>query len=800
MPFAGGFLAGGLHTDAGCGAFVAIAVALAATARAPAFPLRIGAAALAAGLACGALAATLAHLPLPADHVARLAGRGIAAAEGVVVRSDVRGDRVSLVVRVVRVRARARAGSGRGLLGVTVAHAQRAWPVGAAIRVVGKLRRPQGLGNPDEYDHAAALRRRGILVTLFLWSDETIMRLDDAAAGMSGGARARLAVRVAAAADEPVRGYLAAVLLGAARSLDDATRDALTRTGLAHVVSVSGFHVAVAAGGIVVALRRALVHATFLALRCDVTKIAALLGVVPVGAYAALAGDSIPAARSFLTYGVVLAALAGDRPPDPLRALAGAAVVLALGAPDVAADVSFQLSFASVLALILVARAARRDGAAAAGAPGWCRRLVLAPLRVSLAATLATAPLTAWHFQQISLVAPFANLAALPLLGPATLLPGLIALPVALVAPSWADALLWVAARAAGAGLGVAGWFAAWPGAAVATPMPSLPELGLAYAALGLVWTRGAPRTAAGVRARRRALLLLALAAGVDTAWWTWERCCDPRLRVTFLAVGQGDAAVVELPRGGGVLVVDGGGLAGDFDPGARVVAPFLRGRKIARIEALVLSHPQFDHYGGLAHLAGAFRARELWWNGMRGQGVRFAALERALAAAGTRSVVLRRGMAWSSGGGVVVEVLHPEDPRGLGSNDASLVLRLRFGATAVLFTGDVEAAAEHAMLAARVELRSDVLKVPHHGSATSSSADFVAAVAPRIAVVSSGAANRFGFPARAVVDRLAAAGAGQWNTAEHGALRVVSDGRDVSVVPTRASRAPRFVFPHLLW
>jgi len=156
--------------------------------------------------------------------------------------------------------------------------------------------------------------------------------------------------------------------------------------------------------------------------------------------------------------------------------------------------------------------------------------------------------------------------------------------------------------------------------------------------------------------------------------------------------------------------------------------------------------------------------------------------------------------MAWSPGADVVVEILHPDDPHRLGPNDASLVLRLRFGATAVLFTGDVEAKAERAMLDAGVRARSDVLKVPHHGSATSSTADFLAAVAPRIAVVSSGADNRFGFPARAVVERLAAVRAGRWNTAEHGALRVVSDGRDVSVVPTRASAAERFVFPQLLW
>jgi len=147
------------------------------------------------------------------------------------------------------------------------------------------------------------------------------------------------------------------------------------------------------------------------------------------------------------------------------------------------------------------------------------------------------------------------------------------------------------------------------------------------------------------------------------------------------------------------------------------------------------------------------------------------------------------------------VEVRHPTATEGLDPNEASLVFRLRFGTTAVLFTGDVEHGAERAMLADAASLRSDVLKVPHHGSATSTTAGWLAAVAPRIAVISSGRDNRFGFPAPAVVHRLRAAGASVWNTAEQGAIRIVSDGRRVEVAALGAStRRMRFVFPTSLW
>jgi competence protein ComEC len=152
----------------------------------------------------------------------------------------------------------------------------------------------------------------------------------------------------------------------------------------------------------------------------------------------------------------------------------------------------------------------------------------------------------------------------------------------------------------------------------------------------------------------------------------------------------------------------------------------------------------------------------------------------------------------------VAVDVLHPEHPDAADLNDGSLVLRLRLGATSVLFTGDIEHGAERALLADRATLRSDVLKVPHHGSATSSTAAWLAAVRPSVAVISSGAGNRFGFPAPDVVRRLRAVGASVWNTAEQGAVRVVSDGNAIAVtsmrLPQHPSAAQRFEFPQLLW
>ena len=819
LPLAAGVLAGGtIAADAHpvtwlAGAIVACGVAAAAVCatRSP----RIVLLALLCGAAIGAARSRWAASPLPPDHIAWRVGRQPIAVEGTVVASGRVAGAVRLTLRVARYRSAAGRGRARGDVGVAIAHATREWAAGARVRVVGRLRRPHDFGNPGGYDVRRALARRGIHATMFLWDERAVAVIETPPSGLlarvaaySGAvlaeARRRSGAAVDAAASEPARGFLRAVLIGEDGALADDARRALARTGLSHVISVSGFHLAVVAAAAVVAVRWLLVRSERVALECNVAKVAAVAGLPPVLLYAALAGGSIPASRSLLMFATLTVALLANRRADGMRSLATAALVLGIAVPDVAADISFELSFVSVAALLLTAVSPGR-----ASPPGgrWRRlvRLIALSLRVSCAAAAATAPLTAWHFQQVSMIAPLANLLALPLLGPATLLPGLTALPLLAVAPSLAGPALRAAALMAGIGLRLAAALAALPGAALETPMPNLFEVMLSYALLAspLTWPR------LGRRARRAFATALLAASVADGGYWIWERYLDPRLRVTFLSVGQGDAAVVELPRGGGTVVIDGGGLPGGFDTGERLIAPFLRARKILRLDALGLSHPQLDHYGGLAYLAEHFAPREFWSNGAGAVAPGFVRLERALAAAGTRRVVLRRGARALARGGATIDVLHPGAAAGDDLNDGSLVLRVAYGAASVLFTGDLEGPGEREMVAAAAsEAASVVLKVAHHGSRTSTSPPLLRAVAPRVAVISDGADNRFGFPAEAVLRRLREAGVDVWRTDVDGAVRVVSDGRRLVVRapcgdrPARvlALAGERFEFPTSLW
>jgi competence protein ComEC len=267
--------------------------------------------------------------------------------------------------------------------------------------------------------------------------------------------------------------------------------------------------------------------------------------------------------------------------------------------------------------------------------------------------------------------------------------------------------------------------------------------------------------------------------------WGAWRSVTPCGLRVTFLDVGQGDAIVIESPTGR-VLVVDAGALSLD-DPernaGHRVVLPFLRGRGIHRVDVLLLTHPDADHIGGAATLLERLSVGLLMDNG---QEYTIPLMQPILKAARKRGVLhhaARRGQKLELGGGVTAEILAPNAPNAPEkANDASIVVRLLYGKTTFLLTGDAEATAEQALLVSGSPLRCDVLKAGHHGSRTSTTPEFLAATRPRIAIISAGRRNIYGHPSRVVLDRLRANQVQIFRTDQQGAITCFSDGAEIRV------------------
>jgi competence protein ComEC len=413
-----------------------------------------------------------------------------------------------------------------------------------------------------------------------------------------------------------------------------------------------------------------------------------------------------------------------------------------------------------------------------------------AAAKESARAWLSTAPFLAVCFGTTSLVALIANVLLLPL--------GAALIPL-------------VVAQLLAAGLGIGDvcgtrWaFETASGAFIAASrLCSSLDPGLRIPPLTLVQGLGAALLAASWLARARWSFRLnatglALMAGCVSEWNVRHDLAEHELRVTFLDVGQGDSVLLQTGTGHTALIDAGGAVHGGPDPGAESVLPLLRALRISKLDLVVLSHPHPDHYGGLRAVLDTLPVAELWDTGQaeaeQAEGSASQLLRHARAA-GVRvrrpSELCGRGQRL---GAVPIQVLAPcpAFDEALGPNDNSFVLRLQHGARSFLFTGDVEHEAE-ASLVQRLgsALDSDVLKVPHHGSRTSSTAAFLKTVSPRLSVISAGAHNRFGHPHEDVLERMKSASERVLRTDRAGGIKVTSDGQRLSVEafdPTFASQ-----------
>jgi competence protein ComEC len=750
--------------------------------------------------ALGHISADRVYRPnFPSDHVAVAPMHVPLHLEGVLAADpEQSGERLRFWLQAEQIDADQGWHAMHGQVLLTVRRAEHDWYIGDRLRVAVVLRRPRNFGNPGEFDGEGYWARRGVYVTGFADDDSGFERVGHVDAGLSAWlARWRRGVGALfrRTLPEPQAAVLSALIVGTDAALPRDVRTAFTRAGVSHVLSISGLHVGLVAAAGYALFRWLLARSQWLLLTTNVPKLAAALSALPVLLYAGIAGSNVATVRSVVMVLVFVAAVIVDRQRHLIVSLAFAALIIVLSAPGSARDISFQLSFFAVVGLVYGMERfwpwwKQWEEARLVRLRGWRARLwrpVAVYVVVSASALAATTPLTALHFNQISFAAPFANAVVVPLLGSAAVALGLLAAMAYALSEPLAQLFAGIAGPFVWLGLWLVEFFAGWPYAAIRVVTPTLLELAVLYAGLfTLVRLSG--------RARVVSLAGLALVALGDGASWYADRYHRSAMRITFLSVGQGDSAVVELP-GSEVMVVDGGGLGTEaFDVGERVVAPFLWTRKIAHVDYLVLSHPQWDHYGGFGFLAAHFSPHEFWSNGTGAPSERFAQLQQTLIENGVERMSMHRGVRRRLGN---IDALIYSPPQQLSEsavNDQSLVLGLAYGPTRVLFPGDIEAPAEADLVAASDgTLASAILKVPHHGSHTSSSAPFLDAVAPRLAVISAGFENRFGFPHPDVVARYAAHHAELTRTDLDGAVEVRVDAHGPAAVYRHRDQSPRW-------
>ena len=651
---------------------------------------------------------------------------------------------------------------------------------GDRIRVEGRLEAPP-TGEPFSYRDYLA--RQGIysLMTstrLALLGHNQANPLLWAIFALKRHAQATIATIL----PEPQAALLTGILLGIETGIPSALVEAFRATGTSHIVVISGFNMTLVAGIL-----------TRLALRLFDRRRAFWIAVAGVALYTVLVGASAAVVRAAAMALLCLWARRLGRVTYGPASLAAAALLMSAWNPLALWDISFQLSFAATAGLVLFADPLERAFAWLLSRFTQAERarrltgLLDEALIVGLAAQITTTPLILFHFGRLSLVAMLSNLLILPA-QPAVMIWGGLATLVGMVTRPLGQGLGWVAwafltytielvqltARVprASVPLHLEGWMVvAWYGLLVALAWVLAQPRQARAEAWARLWATVRRAGQAGTHRLTQPVLIGACLVLLTVTGAAWRTLPDGLLHILFLDVGQGDAIFIRTPAGHQVLV-DGG-------PAESVLLAAL-GRHLPfwdrTLDLVVLTHPDSDHVTGLVGVLERYRVRMVMEGEAQGRSAAYAEWRRRLEREGAERIRGQAGIRAMLDGGVEIEWLYAGQAgtTDQNANNASLVARLRYGDFSVLLPGDIEAEVEERLVLDGVGLASTVLKVPHHGSCTSTSTVFLQAVDPQLAVISVGE-NDFGHPCAEVLARLASVPV--YRTDQHGTVELISDG-----------------------
>lgn len=748
--------------------------------------------------------------PLLADDVSRFIGKEKVIVEGIIESIDeVSVDRITITTRLSRliVNDSWQEVRGRVILGLDKsADLTDQIGYGDYIRCQVKFNQFRNFKNPGGFNQERHLRYRG------LQAQGNISKPSDLMLIRKGGGNflwrmittIRLRIIDFVSDNSPLESaaVILAMTVGQRGGISEQTKANFRQSGTAHILAISGLHVGIVAFLAIFLIQRLLQNWQWLALRLNIRFIAHLAAIFPVIFYALIAGGSISVVRATVMIIVLMLALLLGRQRDLLNILALAGFLILIVSPLSLFDVSFQLSFTAVAAILFITPLLETNGSEKHDKKIRLLSLIGGWLAVSFSATLGTWPLIAHYFYIFSPVSLFANILVVPLMGFLALPLSFGAILTSGLCPPLAKLLLFLAAGVVEFNLALIGFLVALPHSWFIVVPPTIWQLACYYLLLFLVTRRlvfSQSQTDVPAKTVRNhnfaigAIILIFIFNGIFG--FVKSRYSD-EMRVTAIDVGQGSAALIELPRGKRILIDGGGATSGRFDIGRNVVAPVLLQRGIKNIDLIILSHPHSDHYKGLIYIINNFNVREVWTNGQRIMEPDFFELMDVI----DRKKVYHHQVTSRTSpvnlNGAVLTILNPEAPPAISANEAasyedtnnaSLVIRLTYGQHSLLFTGDIMAQAEEDIMRRNGMISSQVLFVPHHGSRTSSTPAFLKAVNPRIAVISSGAELSYPLPHPETLARINDLGAMVLRTDIHGAITIKSDGR-ILVVNTQVN------------
>lgn len=680
---------------------------------------------------------------------------------------------------------------------------------GDFIRFHSTIREIHNFNNPGGFDYKRYLSLQGIYASCFIANPSEIVLLRHASPGglqlKLESFRNYLKQIIHKNAPSPQGEIIEAMTIGNQNEIPAGLRDNFSKTGTSHILSVSGLHIGMVSVFAFFLAYLILKSSEYLMLRFNIIKWAAAAAFLMVLIYAFIAGMGVTVMRSALMALIFLIALISGKPKDLYNTLALAGLIILGISPEALFDISFQLSFMAVLAIIyIVPRTGYIPTEKVSNLPLWIQgiiKYVYLSLIVCVAATIGTLPFIMYYFNRVSVITIFANLIVVPLLGTITLGIAMFFILFSFFSPAIAGYFIRLASFFTQISIEIINKMAAIEWSSVRAFKPDIIEIALYYILIYLIFqffeTGQKIITKKELSPKRLLyfkyfLMIIVILFIADITYFSWRDNLSSDLKITVIDVGQGSSILVRFP-GGKNMLIDGGGFSeSSFDTGKSVIAPLLYHERISHADTVVLSHPHPDHLLGLPYIMDNFNVRQLWKSSLPVKGEDYPQWEKSVRTNNVENVFLSNKVPEKEVNGVRIKVLWPPeysvDNRGNASydpaNDSSLVFKITYGRTSFLLPADISSGIERQLVESGADLKSDVLIVPHHGSNQSSRSDFIKAVSCRYAVVSAGKSNLFKHPHPSVIQRYKDAGAQIFRTDLNGAVSFTTDGNNLHIQP----------------
>jgi len=759
-------------------------------------------------------------LPMfPPNHVIHFMDTHPWKITGVIVTSDARQlNRQKCILRTEFLESKSKPFPVKGKIRLTVSGDAPHLSTGDRIVFLGKIRSIRNFSNPGGFDYQRYMAFKKVWGSAYVSGYKLTLIEKNVEKGMGAvisGARHRISNLIDQIGDKEQQGVLKALIIGDRNTISPELRKAFNRVGAGHLLAISGLHIGIIATASFLFFKWILSHIRFFLLNAWTKKGAVILSMVPVLVYGLLSGMSPSTQRAVIMVIVFLTAFLFEREHDLINTLAIAAMIILIVHPPSVFSISFQLSFAAVLAIIYGfsrlpplwstgQNSTRKQKWSKAAIKLYCF------VMTSFFAIVGTLPLVMRYFNQVSLVGLPANIIFIPLIGFVVVPLGIMAVFLYPLTVTGALVCLKAASAVLEYVIKIINLISGWAFAAIKTVTPNYLEIFCFYV---LFWVllnlkRVKNKNPVDLSNDRRGqskksiqksvvtvALLTVLVFSADLGYGLYQRYWRDDVRVTMIDVGHGNASLLELPYGY-TMLIDGGGFSDNrmFDVGASIVAPLLWRKKIRTVDTVVLSHANSDHLNGLIYIVENFHVKQVWLNHESADTFGYRLFMDTIKKNHIQMPAYRKITGVHNINGVQVDVLYPpkdfiekkdtETWRNLDNN--SMVLKASFGKVSLLFPGDIKIPAEYELVSTVGDkLRSTVLLAPHHGSKTSSSERFLEKVKPEVVVISSRWKSRFGFPHPSVLKRYQDMGCRVLETARNGAVSMRTDGRILTIMPT---------------